>query len=222
MSDRPDQHTGREATHGHLQLVEASNVEGVVNEVFDDGRDQSELMPWDETCEAIPQQAESGGEDEGSGDLASMRMRFGLTQKQAKFCMAMIRGVPTQAEAYQSAYDTENMMMSTVHREATALMRNHKITACLDWGMVLRESRELHTVGSRRSFVIERLGHEAIEAESDAARVGALVALGKSIGLFTDRIEAVEEDTRSSSEIMADLEAKLRGLFAVEDQPDSG
>ena len=64
---------------------------------------------------------------------------------------------------------------------------------------------------SRRRFVLEGLEREATEAASDSARVAALVALGKTLDLFTDRVEQVAD--RTPDEVRAELEARLAALL---------
>ena len=66
---------------------------------------------------------------------------------------------------------------------------------------------------SRRAFVLEGLQREATGADSDSARVAALIALGKTQGvdLFPDRVEQVAD--RSPDEVRAELEDRLAQLL---------
>jgi len=50
-----------------------------------------------------------------------------LTAKQEAFAQEIAAG-KSQIEAYRLVYNAENMRERTQHREATALMKNHKIT----------------------------------------------------------------------------------------------
>jgi hypothetical protein len=63
-------------------------------------------------------------------------------------------------------------------------------------------------------FVLEQLKNEALNAQSDGARVQALTALGRSCSLFEDK-QIIEDnrDTRQASEIRADLERRLARLM---------
>ena len=58
----------------------------------------------------------------------------------------------------------------------------------------------------------DRLKEEAMSG-SDTSRVSALVALGKSVAMFSDRIETEERSDRSASEIEADLQRRLALLM---------
>ena len=148
MSERKDKTTtshkgGSRAKRNHLRLVDAR----VVDEVFDDG----ETMPWSESDEGLSAGSQ-GAEGPGDVGLESARLEYGLTMKQAVFCAAMLRGVPFQADAYREAYDCENMSAASIHKEATALMKNPKIARCLDAGFLVKEAGEQHSRASRREL----------------------------------------------------------------------
>lgn len=202
MTERKDKKTtdkGRVAKRPHLTLVVDA-----VEEAFDDG-----LMPWDDEGLSAGSQ---GSVVPVGADLESARLEYGLTMKQAVFCSAMLRGVAFQADAYKEAYDCENMSAASIHKEATKLMRNPKVTRCLDAGFLAKEVGEQHSRASRRDFVLERLTHESQHARSDSARVAALGLLGKHEAMFTDRVQTEEADTRTADEIRADIEARLKDM----------
>ena len=58
----------------------------------------------------------------------------------------------------------------------------------------------------------DRLKEEAMSG-SDTSRVSALVALGKSVAMFSDRIETEEKSDRTASDIEADLQRRLAVLM---------
>ncbi len=166
-------------------------VKNMVEEVFDDG-----VMPWDEAAGSRVR-----GED-------------GLTPRQRMFVNAMLAGAPSASAAYREAYTTSNMADKTIWDEASRLMRRPVVSQRLRQGFAEQEERAVLNGAARSRFVIERLQHEAIHATADASRVAALVALGKTVKLFTDKVEHDEPDTRSAAEIKADLERKLREVFS--------
>ena len=148
-----------------------------------------------------------------TNEPVSFRNKYGLTAKQEAFAQAMLNGAPSQAEAYRKAYDTSGMKPSSVHRRACELMTNSKVRARLDAGFKVKEDQEQHTRVSLRDYVVERLTHEAEHATSDSARVQALTALGKTIAMFTDRVEDVKVDERTPDEIKTDLERMLVEMY---------
>jgi hypothetical protein len=62
-----------------------------------------------------------------------------------------------------------------------------------------------------KRLVLEKLHKEATTAESDSARIRALELLGKSIAMFTDKVEQ-ETTHKSAKEIEEELIARLSSL----------
>ena len=153
----------------------------------------------------------------GAGDDPPKAKRRGnakrrkLTSKQERFLAEMIRGA-TQADAYRAAYNATGMKPSAIYTEAGRIMAHPEVSRRLHAQQDSIERSAVSQALSRRRFVLERLEHEAIEATSDSTRVQALIALGKTIDLFTDRVETVGED-RSAEEVRAELERRLAGLL---------
>ena len=142
--------------------------------------------------------------------VAGQSVKGGLTAKQEAFAQGVADG-KTLADAYRGAYNTENMKDSTVWTEASLLMDNPKVIARVQGIQEAREEKSLHDNARLKRLVLERLHHEATEAQSDSARIRALELLGKSVAMFTDRVEQ-EEGVRSSSEIEQELIARLERL----------
>lgn len=53
---------------------------------------------------------------------------YGLTEKQERFCQAIIEFKGNQSEAYRAAYDTESMSDNTIWVKASELAGNGKVT----------------------------------------------------------------------------------------------
>jgi len=67
---------------------------------------------------------------------------------------------------------------------------------------------------SRSDFVLKQLTDEATNQDnSDGARVRALELLGKSVALFTDKVETEDKTERDAESIKAELEARLNRLL---------
>jgi len=67
---------------------------------------------------------------------------------------------------------------------------------------------------SRSDFVLKQLTDEATNQDnSDGARVRALELLGKSVALFTDKVETEDKTERDPESIKAELEARLNRLL---------
>ena len=136
-----------------------------------------------------------------------------LTSKQEHFAQLVSRG-ETLTDAYRSAYDAENMKPSSVWVEACKLNQNPNVALRVDALTADIAARKQTEDERLRMFVVEQLKQEAMNAQSDGARVQALTALGRTCGAFEDK-QVIEDnrDTRQASEIRADLERRLARLM---------
>lgn len=142
--------------------------------------------------------------------VAGQSVKEGLTAKQEAFAQAVARG-STLAEAYRSAYDAENMKDSTVWSEASTMMSRPKVAERVEAIQKAKEERTLLDHARLKRLVLERLHDEAMNAPSDSSRIRALELLGKSIAMFTDRVEQ-DDQSRTSADIEQELADRLREL----------
>ena len=149
------------------------------------------------------------------GDSKAAKKRK-LTAKQERFVAEMIRGA-TQADAYRIAYGDGKLKMkpSAIYTEAGRLMGNPEIARRLHAHQASVERSAVSSALSKRRWIVERLEHEAENAQSDAGRVRALELLGKvtEVALFTDRVEQVDNDL-SPDQLRDELEQRLLKLVA--------
>jgi len=144
---------------------------------------------------------------------ASPVLPNGLTEKQETFCMSVFSGM-SFSDAYREAYDASNMKAATIHRQSHELVNNSKIRARLDQLHNEREQQRRMQSLSRSDFVLKQLTDEATNPDnSDGARVRALELLGKSVALFTDKVETEDKTERDADSIKAELQAKLDRLL---------
>jgi hypothetical protein len=160
---------------------------------------------------------DGGAGTAGDGDAPEAKpkpkaKRRKLTSKQERFLAEMIRGA-TQADAYRAAYNAKGMKPSAIYTEAGRVMANPEVSRRLHAAQDSVERSAASSALSRRRFVLDGLEREATEADSDSARVAALIALGKTQGvdLFTDRVEQVAD--QSPEEVRAELEQRLAALL---------
>jgi len=142
--------------------------------------------------------------------VAGQSVKDGLTAKQEAFAQEVASG-KTLSEAYRSAYSTENMKDSSVWTEASKLMDVPKVAQRVSHVQRAREEKSLLDHARLKRLVLERLHDEAMNAPSDSARIRALELLGKSIAMFTDRVEQ-DEVSRTSADIEKELADRLREL----------
>ena len=136
-----------------------------------------------------------------------------LTDKQEAFVMGIFSG-ENYSSAYRAAYDTQNMSDGCIHTEACLLAQNPKVTKRLEQLYRDKEQERRMQSLSRGDFVLEQLKAEATNPDnSDGARVRALELLGKSVALFTDKVETQQVDERDAEAIKAELQRKLDSLL---------
>ena len=142
--------------------------------------------------------------------VAGQSVKRALTAKQEQFAQSVAHG-KTLSDAYRGAYDCDNMKDQSVWTEASKLMDHPQVAQRVHSIQKAQEEKSLHDHARLKRLVLEQLHTEAMTAESDSARIRALELLGKSIAMFTDRVEQ-DEKQRSSGEIEAELMAKLDEL----------
>lgn len=131
----------------------------------------------------------------------------GLTNKQSIFA-DKVAGGKDQASAFRETYNAEGMKPSTIWSEASRLRKHPKVSARIDQ---LKAEAELSAAEKRegvREFVLYELTEMACEASTPSARLKALELLGKSVGLFSDRVE-VSTPERSIEELEAAIKQRI-------------
>ena len=132
-----------------------------------------------------------------------------LTAKQLAFIQGITKEKLTATESYRKAYDCENMKDSSVYVESSRLMTHPKISLRLK---EYEESITLNSIATQLSVkeYVENGLKEIIEDEetNSNAKVSALSWLGKSVAMFTDKIENSEED-KSIEQLESELRKKL-------------
>jgi len=150
-----------------------------------------------------------------SAKLAKSHGGHDLTAKQEAFAIAIVQG-HSQAEAYRMAYDTATMLPATIYRASWELMRHTKITAYIsDMMNHINEKQRMQAVGMA-GFVSEKLLQMATSDDTPPnVKVAALTALGRSVGMFTDKKEVKTINDDSLPELEQKLRAKMEALRLV-------
>lgn len=137
-----------------------------------------------------------------------------LTSKQEHFCQLVAKG-ETLTDAYRQAYDVSaKTKPSTVWTNASKLAtENTKVSLRIKAITEEITARKATDDDRLKIWVTDRLKTEAMEAESDSARVASLTQLGRSIGMFSDRVETDNVADRSAGEIEADIQRRLASIL---------
>lgn len=135
-----------------------------------------------------------------------------LTGKQEAFAK-LVAGGSMLSDAYRECYSADSMKDSTVWSEACRLAQNPKVSARIKDIQADMEADRRTIERRREEWVLKRLSEEADQADNASSRIRALELVGKTVGMFTDRIEQAETSERSASEIEKELKARLDRLI---------
>lgn len=135
-----------------------------------------------------------------------------LTGKQEAFAK-LVAGGAILSDAYRECYSADNMKNSTLWSEACRLAQNPKVSARIKDIQADMEADRRTIERRREEWVLKRLSEEADQADNASSRIRALELVGKTVGMFTDRIEQAETSERSASEIEKELKARLDRLI---------
>jgi len=135
-----------------------------------------------------------------------------LTGKQEAFAKLVASG-SMLSDAYRECYSADNMKSSTLWSEACRLAQNPKVSARIkDIQADIEQSQRMRLL-RREEWVLKSLQEEAVSADNASSRIRALELVGKTVGMFTDRVEQSDTTERSASDIERDLRAKLDRLI---------
>jgi hypothetical protein len=135
-----------------------------------------------------------------------------LTGKQEAFAK-LVAGGAVLSDAYRECYSADTMKDSTVWSEACRLAQNPKVSARIKDIQADMEQSHRTRLLRREEWVLKSLQEEAVSADNASSRIRALELVGKTVGMFTDRIEQAETSERSASEIEKELKARLDRLI---------
>jgi len=150
-----------------------------------------------------------------------------LTAKQEAFAQAIVFGVLVDetgkkkhlnaSDCYRSVYNVgETTKPSSIWTEASKLLSSPKVSQRID---VLKGQMETHALSSslsERDKIIERLWVMADNGQAEASQLRSLELLGKSIGLFSDRVEISE--SKNLDQVEKELVQKLSALKQTVDK----
>ena len=135
-----------------------------------------------------------------------------LTGKQEAFAK-LVAGGAVLSDAYRECYAADSMKDSTVWSEACRLAQHPKVSARIKDIQADMEADRRTIERRREEWVLKRLSEEADQADNASSRIRALELVGKTVGMFTDRVEQAATTERSASDIERELRAKLDRLI---------
>ena len=151
-----------------------------------------------------------------------------LTAKQEAFSHCVASGSGTQSHCYREIYDCEKSSPSVIWSESSRLLANPMVTARVNQLKGRIEAQRQAQGISDRQRVLERLRDMVDTATPlDSNRLRALELLGRSAGVFVDRVETTDAGARDSDAVSAEIERRLGGLLSAsqeqtEPEPEVG
>lgn len=139
---------------------------------------------------------------------------IGLTDKQEKFARLVSAGEKLTT-AYKAVYSVRSTTKDkSVWEQASALASNLKVASRISALTKLKEEDHSTQVRRRSEYVLRKLQEEVERNDNRSSdKISALALLGKSVGLFTDKVETVNNTDRNSMDIEEELEKKLSELL---------
>lgn len=139
----------------------------------------------------------------------------GLTEKMERFARAVAEG-ENFSDAYRKAYVTDSMGEKAIWQEGSKLAADPRVTERITALVARMEADALHDATKTRTFVLQRLRHEAEHGDSSAARIRAVELLGKldTVGMFRERVEQEVRD-RDPAEVEQALRDKLAKVLGT-------
>ena len=131
-----------------------------------------------------------------------------MTPKMRLFSKLITEG-HSPSESYRRAYDCSNSTSVTVSANACKLLKDSRVSE------VVRQAEQAENLVSDpvalRSHIVRQLLSHADTMKAESSRIRALELLGKSIGMFTDKVETKVERV-DPEQIKAELEKRLLEL----------
>jgi len=136
-----------------------------------------------------------------------------LTGKQRLFVSLIIQG-HSRREAYKNAYDVRTEDEGTMATSAHRIANYPHVKEALEKGLGKLEDALLMDEKETRRFVMAELICHAKEMKGESAKLKALELIGKSVGMFVERVESKVE-TVSVDELKNELQHHLELLDQV-------
>ena len=131
-----------------------------------------------------------------------------MTPKMRLFSKLITEG-HSPSESYRRAYDCSNSTSVTVSANACKLLKDPRVSE------VVRQAEQAESIISDppalRAHILRQLLNHSNTMKTESNQIRALELLGKTIGMFTDKVETKVERV-DPEQIKAELEKRLLEL----------
>ena len=147
--------------------------------------------------------------------INSLSPKQKITAKQYEFPRLVAEEHLTTSDAYRKAYrPTIFVKNKSIHEMACRVMTNIKVQSMIRSIQHERAEENRTRAIRREEYVLKKLTEEVEHCDKASSRIRALELLGKTVSMFSDKVEL---DTikyeRTSEEIIEDLKLKLQKLL---------
>ena len=147
--------------------------------------------------------------------INSLSPKQKITAKQYEFARLVAEEHLTTSDAYRKAYrPTIFVKNKSIHEMACRVMTNIKVQSMIRSIQHERAEENRTRAIRREEYVLKKLTEEVEHCDKASSRIRALELLGKTVSMFSDKVEL---DTikyeRTSEEITEDLKLKLQKLL---------
>lgn len=133
-----------------------------------------------------------------------------ITAKQTAFADFVAAG-SNLTESYRKAYGAGRMKPATIHAHACRLATNAKVVTRIKAQEVIKAEENTYLALSTKTKVLNKLEELMHKDQPRNIQLGAAIALGKSVALFTDVTED-KTKARSLHDIDKEIAARLKEL----------
>ena len=139
-----------------------------------------------------------------------------ITAKQLEFARLIAEEHIISSDAYRKAYKPKSSAKKkSIHEMACRVLTNIKVQSMIK--SIQREKYEDNRMRAirREEYVLKKLMEEVEQGGKASTRIRALELLGKTVSMFSQKVEVeTKKINRSSENITKDLKLKLQKLLS--------
>ena len=147
--------------------------------------------------------------------INSLSPKQKITAKQYEFARLVAEEHLTSSDAYRKAYrPTIFVKNKSIHEMACRVVTNIKVQSMIRSIQHERAEENRTRAIRREEYVLKKLTEEVENGDKASSRIRALELLGKTVGMFSNKVEMETKITdRTSEEVTEDLKLKLLNLL---------
>ena len=130
-----------------------------------------------------------------------------ITSSMRLFAKYLLEGM-SRIDAYTAAYAPRTSSRSTITANASKLFHDKRITLLMESVETQTTARLVDDQVAVRRYVMEQLHQHSIDAKTVSDKLRALEMLGRSVALFTDKVEQKTEAI-NADQLKRDLRSHL-------------